>query len=68
MFLRLRYIACHQIGFADVLMRPLVIRVELEGLVVGSKGCIEVALLALRIAQPVLDVGVVRIGQRGFGQ
>src|SRR6266852_1584794 len=61
--LRLRKIVRHQIGFADVLVRSLVPRVEAQRLVVVLECKVEVAGLAPGVAEVILRVGVVRFAR-----
>src|SRR6201996_2076337 len=56
--LRLRDVAGHQVGLAHVFVRAAMLRVDRERLVVVQKGRVEVAGLAIRVAQPVVGVGV----------
>lgn len=64
MLLRAGQIAGHQIGLADVFMRAAMARAELERALVVFEGEIELLEVAIRVAEVVLQVGIVRVAQR----
>ncbi len=58
MLLGLCDVARHQVGLAHVLVRAAVLRVDGQRLVVVEEGGVEVAGLAIGVAEPVVGVGV----------
>src|SRR5438477_4043089 len=63
-----RQVVDHQVGFAGVLVGAAVTRVELQRALVVLEGEIQLAGVAIRVAEVVLDVGVARVPQRGGGE
>src|SRR5215510_7090199 len=68
MLLGLGRIVGHQIGLADVLVGAAMARVELERLLVVREGRLELAALAIGVAEVVLDVRVAGVAERGRGK
>src|SRR5262245_38814924 len=68
MLLGLDRIVGHQVGLADVLVGTAMARVELERLLVVREGRLELAALAIRVAEVVLDVRVAGVAERGGGE
>jgi hypothetical protein len=57
-------IADHQVGLADVFVRAAMPRVELERAMVVAECERQVARIAVRVREKILDVGVARVAQR----
>ena len=68
MLFRLGDVADQEVGLAHVLVGAAVLGVELKSLFVVREGRVQVALIALRVAQQVGDVRARRVAQpRGVG-
>jgi hypothetical protein len=68
MLLGLGRVVGYQIGLADVLVGAAMARVELERLLVVREGRLELAALAIGVAEVILDIRVTRVAERGRGK
>src|SRR5215510_3582522 len=68
MLLGLGQVIGHQVRLAHVLVGAAMARVDLQRTLVVHEGGLELAALAVGVAQVVLDVGVARIAERGGGK
>ena len=57
-----------QVGLADVLVCAAVARVELQRALIVPEGAIELASIAIGVAEIVLDVSIARVAQRRRGE
>src|SRR5207245_315870 len=58
----------YEISLADVFVRAAMPRIELQCPLVMPEGELELAGMAIRVAEIVLDVGVARVAERGGGE
>src|SRR5882724_1172993 len=68
MLLGLGRVVGHQVRLADVLVSAAMAGVELQRLLVVREGRLELAALAIGVAEVILDVRVARVAERGRGK